>query len=68
MNELTIHVKNIKCDGCVQTIKNNLQGVGGVVTADASKENQTVTVTGTDLKQNVIIKKLLEIGYPATDN
>jgi copper chaperone CopZ len=61
----TIKVQNIKCDGCVATIVDNLLKLSGVEFVVASRENGTVDVTHIDVQTlNAVENRLAEIGYP----
>ena len=58
----TIFVENIKCGGCMKSIKDALLPVAGVDTVTVDKES--VVVTGADINRHRIIDKLRAIGYP----
>jgi len=62
---MTHHIKvnNVTCDGCVNTIKTELQKIEGVNTVDFNKSNLTVEINGT-ADRSTIIKTLQELGYP----
>ncbi|MBK9592776.1 MAG: heavy-metal-associated domain-containing protein [Crocinitomicaceae bacterium] len=61
-------VANIKCSGCVNTIVEKLSALEGVdhVNVDQADKSVTVFFEG-DLKREVLINRLQEIGYPAVD-
>ncbi len=62
MNTDQITVANIKCGGCVSTIKNELLKLEGVL--DVSIESNTVSVTYDQIERHAITQKLELIGYP----
>jgi copper chaperone len=64
MESKTFVVPNIGCDGCVRTIKNELEDIKGVQEVIGDVANKTVTVkwdTPADWKQ--IVNTLEEIEY-----
>lgn len=64
----TIFVENIKCGGCIKSIKEALQKIAGVDTVMVDKDKEGVLVTGTDFSRGIIIDKLGELGYPEKGN
>ena len=62
----TLKAANIKCNGCVSTIKNGLSILDGVQKVEVDLATSIVTL---DLKNNSVLKnvkeKLTELGYPA---
>jgi copper chaperone len=63
----TINVENIKCGGCMNTIKNVLSKLDGVNTVNIDENKETITYEGTAQRASVI-EKLAEIGYPEVGN
>jgi copper chaperone len=60
-------VENIKCGGCVNSIKTALLKLDNVKEVNIDKDIDTVTVIG-NIEKSVIIKKLNELGYPEKGN
>jgi len=60
-------VENIKCGGCMNSIKTALLKLDGVTEVSIDKEIDTVTVTGTVNREDVV-NKLNELGYPEKGN
>ena len=58
-----IEVENIKCGGCVNSITTALLKIAGVTGVEINKDIDTVLVTG-DVKRQLIVDKLNELGYP----
>lgn len=56
-------VENIKCGGCVNSIKTALLKLEGVETIEVDKDIDTIELTGT-IERDLIIKKLNDLGYP----
>lgn len=65
--EQQFEVENIKCGGCMNSIKTALLKLEGVTEVIIDKEIDTVTVTGA-ANRDVIINKLNELGYPEKGN
>ena len=57
-------VKNVKCGGCVNTIREGLMGMDGVQSVDVTIEGGAVTVSGEDLDRVALTQKLGQLGYP----
>lgn len=60
-------VENIKCGGCMSSIKTALLKLEGVAEVSIDKEIETVTVTGTMNREDVV-NKLNDLGYPEKGN
>ena len=60
-----IKVDNIKCGGCVSSIKTALQAVTGVETIEVDIEQGTVSIITTDIVQrDSLVNVLRTKGYP----
>ena len=64
----TIFVDNIKCGGCMKSIKDTLQQIAGAETIIVDKDKESVIVTGVDLNRQTLIDKLGGLGYPEKGN
>lgn len=64
----TIFVENIKCGGCMKSIKDALEQIAGIETVMVDKDKESVVVTGPDINREVLINKLGAIGYPEKGN
>jgi len=64
MNKEKIIVANLKCSGCATTIKNELLKITGVKQVDVDNENDTVEVSGDEMKRETLLHKLHSLGYP----
>jgi len=58
-----IEVENIKCGGCVNSIKSNLLKIDQVDDVEISIEENTIFVMGL-VQKSAILSKLNELGYP----
>ncbi|GAA4022772.1 hypothetical protein GCM10022386_02130 [Flavobacterium cheonhonense] len=65
--EQQFEVENIKCGGCMNSIKTALLKLDGVTDVSIDKEIDTVTVTGTIIRED-LINKLNDLGYPEKGN
>ena len=57
-------VKNVKCGGCVNTIRQGLLGMEGVTAVEVVIEGGEVTVSGQSLDRAAVANKLGQLGYP----
>jgi copper chaperone len=65
METKTFKVPNMTCNGCVSTVKSEIEQIAGVVNVDVNKPAQLVTVEwNTPASWNLIEKALIEIEYP----
>ncbi len=58
-------VENMKCMGCVSTVKKTLEEIPGIESAEVDLESAMATVDG-DADQALILEKLREAGYPGS--
>jgi copper chaperone CopZ len=65
---IQIQVENIKCGGCINSIKKELMNIRGITAVDVSKETETVELYGTSIDREEAINKLAEMGYPEKGN
>ena len=65
--EQQFEVENIKCGGCMNSIKTALLKLEGVTEVIIDKEIDTVTITGTVNREDVV-NKLNDLGYPEKGN
>lgn len=64
METKTVKIPAIGCNGCVNTIKNEVSELTGVVSVDGSVDNKTVTIQWDNpANWQVIEAKLVEIEY-----
>ncbi|MGZ8556982.1 MAG: heavy-metal-associated domain-containing protein [Chitinophagaceae bacterium] len=63
-----IFVENIKCGGCVNSIKTALKKLKGVTAIEIIKEEDKVCVTGVAIEREEIVIKLAYLGYPEKGN
>jgi len=61
-----IHIENLKCHGCANTIKRNLMSINGVKTVEVIHEDSSVEIEhdGGEEKKDVFLKMLKKLGYP----
>jgi copper chaperone CopZ len=64
MTTLQFTVENIKCNGCINSIKESLLKLQGVLAVEVFIEEQKVCVSGYALERDLFAHKLKEIGYP----
>ncbi len=57
-------VNNVKCDGCVSTIRQGLSGIAGVNEVAVTIQDGEVAVSGDKLDRGALAAKLGQLGYP----
>lgn len=60
-------VRNIKCGGCANTIRQGLQQIDGIEDVAVVVDTGEVIVSGNRLVRSHIAGKLGELGYPEHD-
>jgi copper chaperone len=65
--ELNIIVENIKCSGCVNSIKDALLKINNVTHVEVNIEKELITING-DVDRDLLINKLTAMGYPEKGN
>lgn len=68
MNIETIYVENIKCGGCMNTIKSKILSLTGVSDIKIDKELDQITVLVEGRQREEIIDELIFLGYPEKGN
>lgn len=61
----TYSIENMKCMGCVSTVRKALEEIPGIESAEVDLESALATVDG-DVDQSLILETLKEAGYPGT--
>lgn len=61
---LTFDVENIKCGGCENTIRKGLASVATVSEVQIDREQQRITLLGSETERSAIFEKLRSMGYP----
>lgn len=61
-----IHVADMTCGGCEQTVEDALSEVDGATSVSADRESETVTVEG-DASVDELIEAAVDAGYPAEE-
>ena len=66
MSTITLSLKNIKCEGCVKSIKTALEKHTNIQEVNVVKEHGAVTIKGEGLINSNIIEELTALGFPET--
>ena len=66
MNTINLNLQNIKCDGCVKSIKTAMEKHDNVKEVIVAKETGDVTIVGENLVNSSIVAELTALGYPET--
>ena len=64
METQEILVENIKCGGCMTSIKSAIMKFAGVKSVDINLEEEKITIVGKGVKKEAIFIKLTSFGYP----
>ena len=68
MENRTFHIPNISCGHCVNSIKNELEELDGILKVSGDPEKKEINVEWENPATIETIKEILaEINYPATD-
>ncbi len=64
MQEMKFKVAHVKCAGCAATIREGLTTIQGVSQVAVDVSSGEVEVQGDALARDVLIAKLIALGYP----
>lgn len=65
----SITVQNLKCDGCANTITNNLSKFENISEVQVDVESSTISFESADTEEISKVKeKLKSLGYPSVDD
>jgi copper chaperone len=64
VNQIQVHVENIKCGGCEKSIIKGLTSIEGLSNIVIDRDQQLVKVTADESLREVIAAKLKSMGYP----
>ena len=64
VNQIQVHVENIKCGGCMTSIKNALEKIKGIVKVEIDKDEEKISLTGDQYELSEVIDSLNSMGYP----
>ena len=64
VNQIQIHVENIKCGGCEKSIVKGLNTIKGLSNIVIDRDKQTVSVMADHSLRDAIAAKLKSMGYP----
>jgi copper chaperone CopZ len=63
-----LFVENIKCGGCINSIKTALLKLKGVSAVEINKDEEKVCVSGVAIERHELVMKLATLGYPERGN
>jgi copper chaperone len=64
VNQIQIHVENIKCGGCEKSIIKGLTSIEGLSHIVIDQEQQMVSVVADESLREAVVSKLKSMGYP----
>ncbi|MEY5042137.1 MAG: hypothetical protein RLZZ414_1696 [Bacteroidota bacterium] len=63
--ELNIQVENLKCGGCINTVKKAVLNAQGVKDVEIDLETGMITIqSANEINEAEIVQKLAQLGYP----
>jgi copper chaperone len=65
VNQIQVHVENIKCGGCEKSIVKGLMSIEGLSDVEIDREQQLVSVTADASLRDALVAKLKSMGYPS---
>jgi copper chaperone len=64
VENIQVHVENIKCGGCEKSIVKGLTEIEGLSNILIDRDQQLVTVTAEATLRSAVVEKLKKMGYP----
>ena len=64
VNQIQIHVENIKCGGCEKSIIKGLTSIEGLSHIVIDQEQQMVSMVADESLREAVVSKLKSMGYP----
>jgi copper chaperone len=64
VNQIQIHVENIKCGGCEKSIIKELTSIEGLSHIVIDQEQQMVSMVADESLREAVVSKLKSMGYP----
>jgi copper chaperone CopZ len=64
MKTQEIFVENMKCGGCMTSIKNALEKIKGIVKVEINLDEEKISLTGDQYQLSEVIDSLNGMGYP----
>lgn len=66
MAKTTIKIEGMMCDGCVKTVKEALEAIPGVSSADVNLKKKTAVVQQEGVADDVLVKAVVDAGFRGT--
>ena len=64
VNQIQVHVENIKCGGCEKSIIKGLTSIAGVTNIVIDRDHQLISVSADSSLREALVTKLRSMGYP----
>ncbi len=64
VNQIQVHVENIKCGGCEKSIIKGLTSIEGVSNIVIDRDQQLISVSADMSLREALVAKLKSMGYP----
>ncbi len=66
MTKTTLKIEGMMCEGCVKSVRESLEGIDGVSSADVNLKKGTATVTHEDVSEDVLVRAVVDAGFRAS--
>ena len=64
VNQIEVHVENIKCGGCEKSIIKGLTSIEGLSNIAIDRDQQSIRMTADASLREALVSKLKSMGYP----
>ena len=64
VNQIQVHVENIKCGGCAKSIIKGLSSIGGLSNIVIDRDQLLISMTADASFRETLVSKLKSMGYP----
>jgi copper chaperone len=64
VQQIQVHVENIKCGGCEKSIVKGISAIEGISDIQIDRDQQLVSVTADSSLRDTLVAKLKAMGYP----
>ena len=64
VNQIQVHVENIKCGGCEKSIIKGLTSIEGLSNIAIDRDQQSIRMTADASLREALVSKLKSMGYP----
>lgn len=66
MSKTTLKIEGMMCEGCASSVKESLEGIGGVDSAEINLKKGTATVVHSGASDEDLIRAVVAAGFRAS--